>query len=657
MKPKGTSKQSKSRRLNVADNNFDPKNPFGDPQGPPDKPPIDTFQRLILNNIFDTQPAMRVAYMKKLGYELNPRNDNEYRPLGSSSGYAEIDPGVFDELKKGYLVERAKGSNIFKSIAAGTDKAADEMANDFGDLAGTAISGAATAAGARIGSGVGQAGTPLLALATGILGGAGGNAVAEGAKKMIGNVLVDENVPIDKSQLVVQSMLSGLADPVLKGGINMLKSGKAAWFAARQEAIIEALKRSGGGIDDKIIQRAIEEPELFTPEAVKNANVRMKDIFKNLFGLDKPTRLDAPDRIARNGLFGKKIGPDNDLYDAELAILDKNPATKFRAEEIEEPLKKEISSLADLFWRDPEQEAALKALRSDLSSLRDKITVNGNTRDISFKEAREWLTAKQRTYSKFSDGKYEHPAGHILAPVYGEREGVLGLVNKKAASVGSPLPEINARRSKILDTYNAAADNITPSNLVNIYGGAENPKKLLLQDLFIEMDSVLGSKLEKSLTDNTMQRALKPLYENPGKAFGSGPLKAQMLQAGIKGALKGGAAGAGLGAGTSPLTGFAGPAVGFGVGAAAGGTMAANDAARLASPLNAMAALRENSSKLADATADMMAPTMLSPATSMISQEAARESGNTVDKILPDWKENSSSEKPFDPNNPFGDDQ
>jgi hypothetical protein len=581
--------------------------------------PLGTMDRVILNNLFDTQPARRSAYLKKLGYEMNPKDENEYRPIGSTGGFAEIDPGIYEEFKRG-----------------GLSAAGKELLKDAGDIAYDVASGPPIAAGATLVSKLTAPGGPVLAIAGAILGGAAGNTAAEGVKKMAGDVLLDENVPIDKQGLVLQSIFTGIAPQLLKGGKTIAKEGYSAFLNMRKDAIINAAKQSGGGLSEEILNKAIKSPEMFTRESVDGATGRLKGVYKEIFGIEDPLKLDAPERIS-GGAFGKTMSPLNEAANAEIESLAKNPNARFELGEIEGPIKKKIFELSQKFERTPEEEAALSSLRSDISSLAKKVTPDPSAildangvpfkkapRTLSFKDAREWLTAKQHEYSdKNTAGDYIHPAGRVLAPSFGGKEGVLSLLNNKAASVGSSLPEINAQRSRVLQAYNTAAETLTPTNITSAFVGADNVKKQLIQDASAEIDNVLGTKFSQAIEDGSMQRIVENLYKNP-KGFGSGPGRAQVITESVKGGLKGGMGGlaVGLPTGTAPLA--------VPIGVAAGAVKGGYDAARMASPEAALSALRETSSKIGSITSDLTGPQSTSMPANIGGQMIGREAGSLV---------------------------
>lgn len=575
--------------------------------------PMDTIQRVIINNLFDTQPARRSAYLKKIGYEMNPKNDNEYRPLGSTGGFAEIDPGISAYFKKGGLAE------IGKDIA---DVGFDTLV--AGPL--TALGGAAGAAG----------GGGILSVPAAILGGGAGNAAAEGIKKMAGDVLLDENVPIDKQAMVMQSIFSGIAPQLAKGAKSFVKQGEKAFFESRKEAIVNAIKQTGNGLNEEVLAKAIKDPEMFSRTSVDNASGKLKSIYKDIFGIDDPLKLDAPDNI-RGGAFGKKMDVLNAQANSEIDRLGKEPAANFKFDDLANPIRNKISQLNDKFEKSTDEKAALSYLKDNLKDLESKVTPesssildqNGNPfksdqREITFKDAREWLSAKQKDVSKKDTaGNYLNPAGNILAPAFGGKNGILSLLDNKAAQLGSDLPNINQQRSRVLQAYNTATEALTPQNITSAFVGADSPKKQLIQDASTEIDSVLGTQFTPAIENGAFQRVVENLYKD-NKSFGSGPNSALRTAKAIQGGVKGALGGAAAGYATTKTEG--GALIGGATGGALGAMNGAHEASVLSSPENALNALRSNSSKIDSLTTDLASPQQLSIPANLATQEVGRES-------------------------------
>lgn len=553
---------------------------------PVERGPITDQQRLIVQNLFDTQPEKRKAYMKQLGYELDPKDDNKYRPIGTTSGYAEIDPGIGAYFKPGGL---------------------KEVARDMGDIAwDTVISGPLTAMGSAKGASLGAKAPGFAKLILGVtgavLGGSIGNATSEAFKSAAGEIALDDNIPQDMKLTAIQSLISGGMPQVVKG---LAKGGKMAVreiLDSRAKAISNAAAASGGGLTPEIIEKAAKNPEQFSKEAVQGATEKLTGIYKEIFGttVEKPKST----RQISGGIFKEKANELNKQADAELTRLAANPQADFTIGELSDPIKAQIKKLADKFSLTSEESNALSYLRSKLNELETKgvaahdakygaqsLTPMDQKR-IDFRQGREFLKSMQDdAFDK------EIPGSSIVRQaVGGDKNAIRGIADAKAAQLGSPLPEINAQRSKLLTTYKNAQEALTPANMTSAFVGDDNVKKQLVQEASKEMDAVLGTQYSTAIEDGQVKRLVENMYNNP-KAFGSGRVVAEAVSGGAKGMAAGGVTGAGVGA----MTGV-GAIPGAIVGGIGGAVAGAERATAMSTPEKALAAIAKNKSSVESLT-------------------------------------------------------
>jgi hypothetical protein len=585
--------------------------------------PLTTEERLIAQNLFDTQPERRAAYFKQLGLEINPDNDNEYRPMGSQGGFAEIDPGVSAYFKKGGLKEVAK---------------------DLGDVGfDTAVQGLLAGGGAVAGNAV----VPVIG---GILGGFAGNFAAEGYKEAAGDLVLDESIPNDMKLQAMQSLIVGAAPQIMKLGKKLTGEAVSGILAKSKEAIVNAAARSGNGVTPEILEKAAKNPEMFSKEAVNGATKRLEAEYKSLFGVapDSALTTRSTRQINPDSAFGRAVKPLNEAATEEINKLAVNPQADWSVGEIVQPMKREIAVLADKF-RTKEEDAALGYLRDRMDEVYTKAAQRAGKRVEDYVEQvpiRELVSApiesdfipsmyggvsraastgeqaagdavyRTATRSRirvpdregwdnlkinFKEGRQilksiqddafdrEIPGSSYLKQVAGGRPDALrALADQKAAAVGSKLPEINAARSKILGIFETARQNIKPASITSAFVGDNTIQKLQTQEAMAQVDEVLGTQFTKAIQDNSMQRVIENLYRNP-KGFGSGPLNAQIASGAAKGALAGATAGGGAGF----LAGN--PALGAGLGAGVGAAGGALKAAALSSPEAALNAIAKTS--------------------------------------------------------------
>lgn len=572
--------------------------------------PLTMQERFFAQNLFDTQPTRRQAYLKKLGFEMNPKNDNEYRPIGAlDSGWAEIDPGVSAYFKKGGIKELGKDFT--------------DVVWDFAENA--VVAPVARAAGQLGGMGAGAmtanpAGILAGRVAGGIAGGAAAKAGSEILKKEAGDLLLDENIPLDKGAAAVQSLVTGTfagIGPAAKVGWNKLKAAKAAMKA---EAIKNVAKATGGEATAEVFEEAVKHPERFTREAVDGANERLLNVHKQLFGVDPDQALTmrSTRQINPESAFGKAVKPLNDRATAEINRLSTEAAANWKVSDIVGETNKHIMQLSQKFSRTQEEDAALKYLKGKVAELYSKVKkpAGGAITDaeINYGQGRQFLKSIQ-------DDAFnrEIPGSSFLKQIAGNlRE----IADKKAEALGSKLPEINAQRAKILSTFETARQKLTPQKLLTTYTGKNSPMKVDTEVALRQVDDVLGTQYGEMSRTGALQSVIENVYKTSAPAGSS-----RVLGAGIVGGATGLVGGAGAGAALGGMTGagaIPGAILGAGVGAAAG----ARKAVMLANPEVAIKDLIEARASQMAAEAAQRAPMTLR------SQVGATATGQALSRSL-----------------------
>lgn len=320
--------------------------------------PLTVPERLIIQNFFDTQPKLRKAYIEKKGFQLNPANDNEYRPMGSQGEWAEIDPGVQASFRKGGLKELAK-----------------EMLLDAGDIGWDAtLQSLAVGGGAAAGSSIPALGT----IVGGVLGGVAGNAASEAFKVGTAEMLLglDNMVKPELELAAIQSLVAGSV-PLLGKGLQ--KAGNtviSAGIRKRAQAIVNAAKSSGSGVTEELMMKAAANPDDYSKEAVAGANKKLEALYKGIFGVEPDSALTPKStrQINPESLFGRKLKPLNEAATKELDRLSLAPEADWAVDELTAPMKAQIDRLASKFDRTSEEAAALKYLRDKVSYVENKAT-------------------------------------------------------------------------------------------------------------------------------------------------------------------------------------------------------------------------------------------------------------------------------------------
>lgn len=536
--------------------------------------PLSVKERLIINNIFDSQPEKRKAYLQQIGLEANPEDDNVVRPIGSDTPWedaAKIDPGVGADVHK--LYQKGGIAAVLK-----------EHLQDAGDIALDTVKASLVTAGGAAGALAGIFTGPMAPVAA-VAGGVLGAGVAESGKQVLADIYLDKNIPTDYVDMAASSVVEGTLNEL---GPAAAKAGTQAWkqmITARKNAVVNAASKAGNGLTPDLIVKASQNPEMFTKEATDGAFERMGQTYKQIFGLDpdRAARVQSTRQINPDSLIGQKVNPLNDAATKEIDRLAMDANADFTVGEILSGADAKIAELSGRFDLSHEEREALKYLEKKrqlvLSKAQPAPDVFGNTiKDpynarINFKQGRDFLKAVQ-------DDAFnrEIPGSSVLKQIAGGGpNGLRAMADAKATAAGSNLAEINAQRSKILDTFNLAQEYVKPSTMMNAFVGKDSIQKSQARQAFAEIDGVLGSNIAKQVEDGSMQAVVENAFKvNPtvGSSSVNSAMVSEAISQGWKGATAGGVAGT------------VAPGVGTVAGAVAGGIAGAARGARQAAALH-----------------------------------------------------------------------
>lgn len=632
-----------------------------DPSAEPDAiktVPIDDDQRLILQNVFDTQPKKRKAYLEQLGWEMNDKNDNLIRPLGSQIAWSDaekIDPGVGD-LKEVY-----KKGAASKHFAGGLMAVAKETSRDVTDVLADTIASTASGVGGAAGLAAGGGPTPA-GIGLAILGGAAGEAAAEVTKQSIADMILEKEIPTDKSSVIIQSLLGGTfnAATFVPGIRNAMRKGGAAVndflankIASTRKELTNIISKNGGA-SVEFLEKYAKNPELYDPKATESATTQIRDTYRKLFGLDPekalPTR--APKKIQRDSVFGQKLRPLNDEADLEIARIMKDPDATVTFGDYIEQLNPEMGPLMQKLKageRLTQQETdAINAFNKEILELgeqagvtqkevvkgtavkkladgKETVVTEKGMQALAPEEVIQQISDKPMSFATLENNiDVLQDKAFRVDPVTGReaeipevamvagrlrryRDEVANKSFKKAIDEGQvvrrPLTDIKAEQSKILSAYNTASQMGKPDKIMQAFkpqvvgNASDSVAKEDVREALKAVDSVLGTKMEEEMTNGVFQKSIEDMHKN----YAMGSSNVQALKADLakekatEGAAKGAAIGSAIG---GTVGGFPGLGAGSGLGTAAGyalGHLEGNRlGSRLATPGGALGALSEN---------------------------------------------------------------
>lgn len=585
-------------------------------QGKPvgDAKPIGDTERAILQNLFDTQPERRRAYLKKLGWEMGP-DENKIRPIGDKTDWKEVrqkvDPGFEDVTKKGAFFDNLGGN--LKAIAEETGRDVEDIGYDL--LSGSAETSAALAA---LGFGT-SVGGPLVGAGLAFSAGSLGKAGSEVLKKEIGDMWLDPNVdiPADMGLLATQALISGALSAVSP---QMVKDAARKGAGSIQKLIADRVKDSRknlvdaiaktGKVTPQVLEKYAANPELFTPEAVKGATEKLGQTYRQFFGTEAekflPTR--TPKKISPTSEFGKRLSALGSEADVELSRIVTDPQATITYGEYLDPIKAKLKEFSSRRLTEDEQEA-FKVLENEIMDLGKQAGTKAKALPEVLKEIEkkplsfdklvnnlEVLQDKAFKTSKDTGFTAENADVAGIARNLREiRDNVANESFKRRAAAGQPIGRpfslLKAEQSQIMDVYNRAGKALTPQKIrASVVGEASS--RADADDVFralSDLDGTLGTNFKERIQNGQFQAEIERLHSRAGE-FGSGSK--------VEAAIKGGARGAATGLGVSGVTfGAVPPSVSLPLGTAMGAARGVSQASKLSSPQAALDALRKSSVK------------------------------------------------------------
>lgn len=508
---------------------------------------LTAWQRFVVKNIFDTQPKKRAQYLKEIGYELNPKNEEEYRPLNSTSKFVDLESKFNEPEREFFSLKTLTDPEAWKAFAK-------ELAQDAGDiLVDTVVEGPITSAGQLLGSNVGAAGAGAVtknpvgiaagAAGGGAVGAAGAKAFVEAIKAGVGELALDGDVPHDYQESVYQSIMTGALATVGKLGTDAFRKWAKIDATKAQKMLKQiAVRKSNGTWNDKLATDLAQHPEKYTPEAVEGATAKLVEFADKIFGTSAKNPYST--RQLKGGIARKAIDPLNERADLEIAKLSQMPEANFSVDEIVNSMRKRVEHLQGKVFLDQDEEAALNFISKEIEGLKMKARQPGlqlgpngegvpampgdavRYRELSFKEGRDFLKRLQNAAFQAGPVK-DNSTMKALA------NGLKDFADAKAAAVGSDLPAINARRSDILALYRDMERTFTDQALQAAYTGKDRLAKQRVQRMFSRADELLDTNLADEARDLQYASAVEALYNAPS-AFGSGSTFMDMLNQGSK---------------------------------------------------------------------------------------------------------------------------
>jgi hypothetical protein len=255
----------------------------------------------------------------------------------------------------------------------------------------------------------------------------------------------------------------------------------------------------------------------------------------------------SPRQITK-GIAAPKMNKLNAQADAEIERLKNMTEMDTSYEEVAGLVKEKIRGLEELFSPSPEQQEVLSYFKNELADLREKLkipesgprevfdvalgrrTVGGPVeyRAMDFKEMRQLLKKWQNAAHEKGPLKDNGTAKQVA-------HNLKEYADAKAFEIAqSPLPNINAQRSHILELRKAFTKMVTDKKFQTAFTGRDDQAKQDVVELFTKLGKAIDEPdLPKIVMTKQFAAAIEGVYNTPG-AFGSGSVWANALDEGLK---------------------------------------------------------------------------------------------------------------------------
>lgn len=490
------------------------------PDGSPSEPEALTLKdRIVMQTLFDTQPKRRAAYLKQKGWELNPKNDNEIRPLGSKEDFhTEIDPGgifnINQYLKQKYGEKTGKQPAIKTHVPEFVADAAEGLLDfvggalieGFGDVSGLGA-GAVTA---PTGPGAGLAFLGTRSAARGMA-----YNTLEKLKDTLGEFYLDKEIPVDWKERGIQTAIQAVGPEVIATGGKALLGG-AQKTAQAVGAGFKTLLNLGGGKVDAVVMKALEkDPKLFTDQAaLKGAGEGIQSQIDNLFGITAGENVPKSFAdVGANSPFKQKMAALEQTRRQVVGQLVNNREADMTVEEVLAPIYGEIERINNMRVKsDTVDKPALKYLKSKAGELLSSVDGNYKAK-IMFNDVDQFIQKVQKD-SWGKDVEYGPTLRTAIENVNQAAKAHLDPIFQKAG-LPNLYADTKAQESQIFKAFEAGRDNINRNNMMKtIIGGiAEGSTGNSARDVttrkvtsaMSDIDQALGTDFSNQLQTGQMQ--------------------------------------------------------------------------------------------------------------------------------------------------------
>lgn len=509
--------------------------PFADitadesPAVEPRSQPLTFDERLKATLFFDDNQKRRASFMKRIGFELDPKDMNKVRPIGSQGDYSiEIDPGGLADIKQYYKTGSKAG---LKELALDTVEAVDSF------LQGAVEEAVGTGAGVLAGGGAGVATAPLggAGAIPGFIGGravgrATANLLLNDAKEQIGNLFLDEEVPVEYQDKLFKAAVTSVAPEAVMGAGKSVVTGAKKALEGLRGGFKQLLNIGGGKVSEEALDAVTRDPKTFANiDNLKNATGVLTEKLSAITGLGPEDGVPKKFRdLGENSLFKQKMAASEELRKDTVNQLSGISEANTSVETAKNILKQFKDKLtANKALQSKDTQGVVSQIDDYMKQLDSSAGPDGY---INFKQLDETIKEIQKD-AYGSEGSVATGLREVSGQFNDYAKKLADTVAQKNGLDISSYSASKAKEAKIFDAYEAFAKNVTPQRVMTqVIGGGNKTAtgtgadftRKALTETFAKMDDALETKISDSVQSGQLQAELFRAIESSKIPRGSG---------------------------------------------------------------------------------------------------------------------------------------
>ncbi len=488
--------------------------------------PLTWDERLKATLLFDDNPKRRASYMKRIGFEVDPKDSNKVRPLGSQGGYdMEIDPGGLGNISQYYKDGKKSG---LKEAGLDAVEALDSFFQGAAEEAAGLATGAAAAGTTGIPTG-GAAAVPGF-MAGRSAGRATANYLLNEGKEALGNLFLDEQIPVEYQDKLFKAAVTSVApEAIAEGGKMLLGAGKTA-LKGLQSGFKALLNIGGGNVSEAAMDALVKDPKTFAnADNLKNATTAISEKIGTITGLGPEEGIPKRFRdLGDSSLFKTKMSEAENLrrdtVNTLSGVQEANTTVQFLTDMLEQAKAKVMS---DKPIKSKDTQSIATQFDDYISQIKNAAGPDGS---INFKQLDNTIKEIQ-TDAYGSEGAVAPALRSLADNVNGYAKKLATTASEQRGLDIKDYAASKAQEAKIFNAFESFSKNVTPQKVVQHTIGAGDKAmrgtggditKQALTNTFSELDDALGTQITPAIQTGQLQAELFRAIESSKIPRGSG---------------------------------------------------------------------------------------------------------------------------------------